>query len=92
MTACDSPPPHTTYVDIDGGTLTPAAGSAGTSRRSPPARPTCATVVLRVDRDAPQGPLRNLLIVTARDAASVRDSATIDVEGVTPASIPIVTG
>ena len=91
VTACDSPPPNTTYVDIDGGALSGgrvcwhfASIAAGDTE--------VRNVVLRVDRDAPQGPIRNLLIVNAGDAVSVRDAATTDVEGVTPASIPIVTG
>ena len=84
-------PPNTTYVDIDGATIT--AGRACWHFASIAAGDTVVrTVVLRVDRDAPPGALRNLLIVRTNSADPASGSATIDVEGVTPVSIPIVTG
>ena len=55
------PPPNTTYVDIDGATLS-GGGSAGTSRRSPPAIPRCAPWCCGSTATLP-GAIRNLLIV-----------------------------
>ena len=83
---------HTAYVDIDGGTLT--GGKACWHYASIPAGETVTqTVELRIDRDAPQGQLQNIMVTSTPDAASVRDSATVDVRGVTSGgSIPIVTG
>jgi uncharacterized repeat protein (TIGR01451 family) len=91
VTACDQPPAHTSYVDIDGGTVT-AGKACWTFTSIAPGETVVRTVVLRIDRDAPAGPLRNLLITHTNSADKAADSATIDVEGVTPVSIPIVTG
>ena len=94
VTACDVPPPHTTYVSVDGASIvngqacwhfaTLAAGST-----------TTRDIVLRVDANAPAGLINNLLVVHGADAAPAHDGAGVTVKpgpGTTNPTIPIVTG
>ena len=90
VVACDRVPAHMAVADLGGGTLaggrvcwqlgTIAAGSAKSRR-----------LVLRIDQDAPSGPLRNVLVVRAANAATARDRATVDASAA-PGSVPVVTG
>ena len=95
VTACDDPPPHTSFVEVDNATLI-GGRACWTFARLAAGHPVTREVTLRIDAGAPAGRLQNLLVVRSSNAAAVKRTASVRVRN--PHSprphgeLPIVTG